>query len=112
MAGSQWLHAAVHGAVIGIEVTPGQVVVAGQTVLVQEAMKMEVPLLAPRAGVVRAITVAVGDVVPEGTPVLALEASLQTQGGAAPAAARPRLLLSPPQPNPVATCWPCRPVWH
>ena len=103
MAGSQWLHAAVHGAVIGIEVTPGQVVVAGQTVLVQEAMKMEVPLLAPRAGVVRAITVAVGDVVPEGTPVLALEASLQTQGGAAPAAAWPEApsaaLATPAEPR-------------
>ena len=42
----QWLTAAVHGAVIGIEVTPGQAVGAGQTLLVQEAMKMEVPLAA------------------------------------------------------------------
>ena len=73
MAGSKWLHAAVHGAVIGIEVVPGQAVQVGQTLLVQEAMKMEVPLLAPSAGRVGAIAVAVGEVVPEGTPLLTLE---------------------------------------
>ncbi|MCL4699695.1 MAG: acetyl-CoA carboxylase biotin carboxyl carrier protein subunit, partial [Burkholderiaceae bacterium] len=45
--GSHWLKAGVHGAVIGIEVQPGDVVAAGQLLLVQEAMKMEVPLEAP-----------------------------------------------------------------
>ena len=86
MAGVQWLQAAVHGAVIGIEVLPGQAVQAGQTLLVQEAMKMEVPLLAPSAGHVREIAVAVGDVVPEGTPLLALEPGAVTAAASAGAA--------------------------
>jgi hypothetical protein len=86
MAGVQWLQAAVHGAVIGIEVLPGQAVLAGQTLLVQEAMKMEVPLLAPSAGHVREIAVAVGDVVPEGTPLLALEPGAVTAAASAGAA--------------------------
>ena len=60
------LQSPVHGAVIGIEVVVGQVVAAGQTLLLLEAMKMEVPLEAPVAGSVRAIAAAVGDVVAEG----------------------------------------------
>jgi len=66
------LAAPVHGAVIAIEVVAGQVVGAGQTLLLQEAMKMEVPLAAPRAGTVRAIRAAVGDVVAEGEPLIEL----------------------------------------
>lgn len=68
--GPQLLRAPVHGAVIGIEVVAGQAVAAGQTLLVQEAMKMEVPLQAPCAGTVRSIEAAVGDVAPEGQPLL------------------------------------------
>jgi acetyl-CoA carboxylase carboxyltransferase component len=67
------LHAPVHGSVIGIEVVVGQAVAAGQTLLVLEAMKMEVPLEAPVPGVVRAISAAVGDVVPEGCTLVELE---------------------------------------
>ncbi len=63
MAVRQWLRAPVHGVVIGIEVEAGQTVAAGQTLLVQEAMKMEVPLLAPSAGRVCSVAVAVGEVV-------------------------------------------------
>jgi len=79
-----WLKAAVHGAVIGIEVRAGDAVAAGQLLLVQEAMKMEVPLVAPSAGVVQAVLAAVGDVVPEGTELLDFEARADA---AAPAAA-------------------------
>ena len=43
----------VHGSVIGIEVVVGQAVAAGQTLLLLEAMKMEVPLQAPFSGIVR-----------------------------------------------------------
>ena len=56
------LTAPVHGAVIAIEVTAGQAVAAGHTLVLQEAMKMEVPLEAPSAGRVLAIAAAVGDV--------------------------------------------------
>ena len=71
-----WLRATVHGAVIGIEVQAGQVVAAGQTLLVQEAMKMEVPLAAPAAGLVRAVACAVGDVVPVGATLIEFEAGV------------------------------------
>jgi len=75
------LRSPVHGSVIGIEVVVGQAVAAGQTLLLLEAMKMEVPLEAPQPGIVRAIVAAVGDVVDEGATLVELEP------GAAPAAA-------------------------
>ena len=74
--GPQTLVAPVHGAVIGIEVVAGDAVAAGQTLLVQEAMKMEVPLAAPAAGVIRRTAAAVGDVVPEGAPLIEFEPNL------------------------------------
>jgi acetyl-CoA carboxylase carboxyltransferase component len=67
------LRAAVHGAVIVVDVLPGQAVAAGQALLLQEAMKMEVPLEAPCSGIVRAIHATVGDVLAEGAAVIELE---------------------------------------
>jgi acetyl-CoA carboxylase carboxyltransferase component len=84
------LHAPVHGSVIGIEVELGQAVAAGQTLLVLESMKMEVPLLATEAGTVRAIGAAVGDVVAEGATLVDLEP------GAGPAV----LAAATPAPDP------------
>ena len=81
-----WLKAAVHGAVIGIEVQPGQAVAAGQTLLVQEAMKMEVPLAAPVAGRVCAVACAVGEVAPEGAALIEFEAGAAGDPPAPPAA--------------------------
>ena len=63
----------VHGSVIGIEVVVGQAVAAGQTLLLLESMKMEVPLQAPLAGTVRALGAAVGDVVAEGATLVEME---------------------------------------
>jgi acetyl-CoA carboxylase carboxyltransferase component len=95
--GPQRLAAPVHGAVIGIEVVAGQAVAVGQTLLVQEAMKMEVPLQAPSAGVVRAVLVAVGDVLPEGEALIEFEARdgppLPAPAAAAPDPALPRAAL-------------------
>ena len=86
----QWLAATVHGAVVGIEVVAGQAVAAGQTLLVQEAMKMEVPLTAPAAGRILALAAAVGDVVPEGTPLVEFEtADAQVPPPPSPPAAPP-----------------------
>ncbi len=82
-----WLKAAVHGAVIGIEVQAGDAVAAGQVLLVQEAMKMEVPLVAPSAGVVRAVAAAVGDVLPEGADLLEFEPRGGVAAAPAPTAA-------------------------
>jgi acetyl-CoA carboxylase carboxyltransferase component len=85
------LRSPVHGSVIGIEVVVGQAVAAGQTLLLLEAMKMEVPLEAPESGIVRAIAAAVGDVVDEGATLVELEP------GAAPVA--PTLAAPPPDPR-------------
>ena len=84
------LHSPVHGSVIGIEVVVGQAVAAGQTLLLLESMKMEVPLQAPEAGTVRALAAAVGDVVAEGATLVELEP------GAGPAVAA----VAPPAPDP------------
>ncbi|MFO1273257.1 MAG: carboxyl transferase domain-containing protein [Rubrivivax sp.] len=95
------LTAPVHGAVIAIEVTAGQAVAAGHTLVLQEAMKMEVPLAAPADGVVRALHAAVGDVVPEGQPLVEFEP------GAVPSAAR--AAEPPPDPHaPRPRCVPCK----
>jgi acetyl-CoA carboxylase carboxyltransferase component len=67
------LHSPVHGSVIGIEVTPGQPVAAGQVLLLLESMKMEVPLEAPAAGSVLAVHAAVGDVVQQEQALIELE---------------------------------------
>ncbi len=64
------LPAPVQGAVIAIEVEPGQAVVRGQTLVLLESMKMEVPLEAPADGIVVSIGVAVGDAVAEGQALL------------------------------------------
>ncbi len=85
------LHSPVHGSVIGIEVTVGQAVAAGQTLLLLESMKMEVPLEASEPGTVRAIGAAVGDVVAEGASLVELEPGV---GPSVAAAAAP-----PPDPT-------------
>jgi biotin carboxyl carrier protein len=54
-----------------IEATPGQAVAAGDTLILLEAMKMEIPVLAPRAGTVTTILVQERDEIAEGQ-VLAL----------------------------------------
>ncbi len=81
----------VHGSVIAIEVTAGQAVAAGQTLLLLESMKMEVPLVAPVAGVVKSLAAAVGDVVGEGATLIEFEpgTGAGTGGGADAAAALP-----------------------
>jgi biotin carboxyl carrier protein len=62
----------VTGVVSRIEVEAGQSVAEGDTILVIESMKMEIPVEAPRAGTVKEIHVQAGDVVKEGEPVALL----------------------------------------
>jgi acetyl-CoA carboxylase carboxyltransferase component len=69
----QRLTAPVHGAVLAIEVEVGQPVRAGQTLMVLESMKIEVPLDAPNDGVVLALHAAAGEVVAEGALLVSLE---------------------------------------
>ncbi|WP_459547315.1 urea carboxylase [Nocardia sp. X0981] len=56
-----------------VEVAEGEHVAAGSTLLVLEAMKMELPVLAEVSGTVRAITVAAGDQVTTGAPLVAID---------------------------------------
>jgi biotin carboxyl carrier protein len=58
--------ATLGGVVESISVVEGQAVNAGDKVLVLEAMKMNSPMVAPRAGIVARIAVKVGDAVESG----------------------------------------------
>jgi len=69
------LNAAMPGKVVRVLVGPGDVVEAGQGLLVLEAMKMENELSATGAGTVRSIHVAEGDNVDKGTLLIEIEAS-------------------------------------
>jgi biotin carboxyl carrier protein len=56
-----------------IEVAPGERVSAGDTLIVLEAMKMEIPVTAPRGGTVAAILVAEKQMVAEGEALAVLD---------------------------------------
>jgi biotin carboxyl carrier protein len=60
--------------VISINTAVGQSVSEGDTVIVLEAMKMELPIRAPRTGVVTAIHCAKGELVQPGVNLLELDA--------------------------------------
>lgn len=55
----------VGGSIWKIEVTVGQTVAEGDTLLIVESMKMEIPLSSPLAGTVQEIRVAESDMVEE-----------------------------------------------
>jgi acetyl-CoA carboxylase biotin carboxyl carrier protein len=63
----------ITGVVFQITSKAGDKVVAGDPVIVLESMKMEIPVEAPRAGVVREIRVAEGQTVQDGDIVAVLE---------------------------------------
>ena len=56
----------IAGSVWKIEVAIGDSVAADDPLVILESMKMEIPLLAPQAGVVREILVAEGEPIAEG----------------------------------------------
>lgn len=60
--------------VVSIEVGPGHAVARGQTVILLEAMKMELPVRAPRDGVVHAVLCSEGQLVRPGVVLVELEA--------------------------------------
>ena len=56
----------VAGNVWKVEVQPGQAVQAGDTLLIVESMKMEIPVVSEHAGQVREVLVAEGEQVQDG----------------------------------------------
>jgi acetyl-CoA carboxylase biotin carboxyl carrier protein len=62
----------IAGSVWKIEVAVGDAVAEDDPLLILESMKMEIPLLAPRAGVVKEILVAEGEPIAEGVVAVIL----------------------------------------
>ena len=65
-AGSVKVEAGAAGKVFKVEASVGQTVKKGDTVVILEAMKMEIPVVAPQDGTVASIEVSVGDAVEAG----------------------------------------------
>lgn len=61
------------GRVMELLKAPGDRVEAGETVMTVEAMKMEIPIAAERAGVIAAIAVAVDQMVEEDQAVASMD---------------------------------------
>ena len=59
--------------VLSVAVAPGDTVAAGDTVVLLESMKMEIPVLAEQAGTVAAVRVGEGDVVQEGDILVTID---------------------------------------
>jgi acetyl-CoA carboxylase biotin carboxyl carrier protein len=66
------VHAHITGTIWKIEVKPGDSVDEGQTLVIIESMKMEMPVEAPSAGKVESIAVVEGQPVDEGAVLLTL----------------------------------------
>jgi acetyl/propionyl-CoA carboxylase alpha subunit/acetyl-CoA carboxylase carboxyltransferase component len=79
--GTQALRAPLQGTVIAIAVAEGDAVRAGQALMIMEAMKMEHVIAAQVSGIVRQVTVAVGETVFEDHPLAFLEEA-EIDGGA------------------------------
>ena len=71
-AGSVKVSAAVPGKVVKIVASVGQSVKAGDSVVIVESMKMEIPVVAPQDGTVASIDVAVGDAIDSGAVLATL----------------------------------------
>ena len=65
-AGAVKVEASVPGKVFKIEASVGQSVKAGDNIIILEAMKMEIPVVAPQDGTVASIDVSAGDAVESG----------------------------------------------
>ena len=71
-AGGIKVEAGAAGKIFKIEAKVGQAVKKGDTVIILEAMKMEIPVVAPEDGTVASIDVAVGDPVEAGAVLATL----------------------------------------
>ncbi|MDT4916055.1 MAG: acetyl-CoA carboxylase biotin carboxyl carrier protein [Pseudonocardiales bacterium] len=66
LARAHTITAEIVGNVLSVAVDEGARVLAGDTIVILESMKMEIPVLTEYDGVVRDVAVQVGDVVQEG----------------------------------------------
>ena len=64
----------IAGNVWKIQLKPGDKVEADGEIMILESMKMEIPVLAPKAGTVREIKVSEGETIDEGQLVAVLDA--------------------------------------
>lgn len=71
-AGGIKVEAGAAGKVFKIEANVGQKVAKGDAVVIIEAMKMEIPVVAPEDGTVASIDVAVGDAIEAGAVLATL----------------------------------------
>ena len=71
-AGSIKVEAGAAGKIFKIEASVGQAVKKGDAVIILEAMKMEIPVVAPEDGTVASIDVSVGDAVEAGAVIATL----------------------------------------
>ena len=62
----------IAGSVWKVEVAVGDRVGEEDTLIILESMKMEIPLLAPRAGVVKEVLVGEGEAIAEGDVAIVL----------------------------------------
>ncbi len=74
-AGGDRLMAPMPGRVVDVLVRPGDTVARGDVLLVLEAMKVQMRLAAPRAGVVDAVRAAPGDLVDDGAELVSFVAA-------------------------------------
>ena len=65
-AGSVEVKASVPGKVFKVEAAVGTAVKTGDPIVILEAMKMEIPVVAPQDGTVASINVSVGDAIENG----------------------------------------------
>jgi glutaconyl-CoA/methylmalonyl-CoA decarboxylase subunit gamma len=70
--GSETIESPMPGTIVGVNVTEGQSVKKGDTLVVLEAMKMENEIMAPHDAEVAAVLVSKGDSVQSGTPLVSL----------------------------------------
>ena len=77
----------MQGTIVKVAVTEGQQVAAGELVVVLEAMKMEQPLTAPRAGTVTGLNAQPGQIVATGAVIC--EITTKPEARAGPTSSRP-----------------------
>jgi acetyl-CoA carboxylase biotin carboxyl carrier protein len=59
--------------VMKVAVAPGEQVAVGDTLVLLESMKMEIPVLAEHSGTVAAVKVGAGDVIQEGDVLVSID---------------------------------------